>query len=136
MIVELLLIISLMAPPILYFIEKILPYPYLIEEITKYFIIHNLVHRTSSPPSYLKIVIVIAVIFAFSENILYLPGIISSGGINFFYLRLIIDGTLHLTTFLLMFFGQTRSRLFGIITLLMAIIVHYLFNLFFVVIIP
>lgn len=133
---EFLLIISLIAPPILYFIEKILPYPYLLEELLKYFLVRSLFRCPYSSFSPLKTVVALALVFSFSENILYLPEIISSGKFYLFYFRLLFDGFLHLATFLLLFFGQTKNRLLGIMSLVIAIIVHYLFNLFSTAIIP
>jgi hypothetical protein len=124
------LAVSAITPILLIPIEELLPYPYLIEEIVIFLLVRKLAKKKYNC---WHATIAGGALFTLTESFLYLPNIISSSGdINVLLERLAYTGILHIGTGLGMFFGNRKSNTWGIISLIAAMIVHYLFNWFWI----
>ena len=121
---------ALIAPLILLPVETFLPFPYLIEEIGKYILVTILYNDTSCNLKnwfWLKIMI-LGVLFTFSESMLYVFNIIRAGNIWLFPDRLALTGLLHVGTITLMYLGYRKGRIWALATFLMSIAIHYTYN--------
>lgn len=120
----LLSVLCLFAPFPLLLVETIFPWPFLVEEFFKFFIVKKLPTKNN----YLY-PLTLGLIFSFSESILYLSNFFSLGSFALLPLRLILTTLLHSFLFLLLY--QFRSsRPLSYLSLLLAIIIHYFYNLF------
>ncbi len=124
------LIYSLAAPILLLPLEKLLPYPYLIEELTKYFLV-NLIIKDKSIKSHSTWIYILSagLLFTFTESILYFFNVMSLGRYWDFPARLILTGTLHVGTMLIIFWGIKRGKFLAATSILAAVTIHYFFNL-------
>lgn len=124
------LLISLSAPLLLLPVEKLLPYPYVIEELLKLIIV-SLIYQSAKDKKVelSKWVIIAAMLFAVSESIFYLVNIFALGNFSLFPQRLLLTGTLHLGTFLILYrvIRENYFWLAGGITA--SILIHYFYNL-------
>jgi hypothetical protein len=124
------LVYSLAAPILLLPLEKLLPYPYILEELTKYFLVSLIFKNKDRKDSNNWFYVLYAgLLFTFSESILYISNIISLGRYWDFPARLLLTGTLHVSTMLIMFWGMKRGWLISTVTLLITFFIHYFFNL-------
>jgi len=114
----------LFAPFPLWLIEQLLPYPYLIEELFKYFIVKNI----PAKKNYWHPVI-LGIIFSFSETILYLVNFFQLGNFENIILRIILTTTLHAFLFFLLYSFRHR-KIWSILSLIFTFIIHYLYNLY------
>lgn len=121
-----LLIIALVSPILLVPVEKILPYPFLIEEIFKYVLL-LLINKKKN--TFLIESLLVGAFFNLTETFLYLPNAIVTGDILFLLERLLITGSMHVVTCGVMYFGIKKNKYLGFVTLVLAIIIHFLFNL-------
>lgn len=123
-------------PFILWPIEIFLPYPHIIEEVAKASLVFLLrsdtlqVHNADTYRYQLKIIIISGFLFALSESVLYLLNIYLVGDLNLFILRLILTIFLHLITLWIIFILSIKSIKLIIPGILIAILIHYAFNLF------
>lgn len=110
---------SLIGPFFLLLVEKVLPYPYLVEEVYKFF----LTKSTNST----KVAIALGFLFSLSEAIFYLlnPNY-SLFNVNYFLLRLLAVTPLHISTILIMQYMNKKSLSW--LGLILAVAIHYLFN--------
>lgn len=126
------LLISLSAPLLLLPVEKVLPYPFVIEELLKLIIV-VLIYKSAKDTrvDLSKWVIIAAIFLTISESIFYLVNIFVLGNISLFPQRLFLTGALHLGTFLLLYWVIRKNHywLAGGITISM--LIHYLYNLTF-----
>lgn len=118
----LLSLLVLIAPFPLLVIEKILPYPFLIEELFKFFVVKNLSHKDNY-----KYPLILGIIFSISESILYLVNFYILGNFSQLPLRLFITTLLHTFTFLLLYTFRNKKHM-SLISLFLAIIIHFFFN--------
>lgn len=116
-------------PFLLWPIELLLPFPYIIEEVAKSTLIFRLL-KLSNNFAKIKLTILIGVIFAVSETVLYLFNIYLVGDIKTFALRLIITVPLHVLTSLSILAPALLNRRLIVLGLIFAILLHYIFNLF------
>lgn len=115
-------------PFILWPMEYFLPYPYLVEELAKYLCLVWLkTNRTTAQPSIL-IVIGFALLFTLTESMLYVFNLLAITRLDLFFIRFFLTGALHLSTVLVIFFGLKKPKLFQFLAILLAILIHYLFN--------
>ena len=115
-------------PFLLWPIEIILPYPYIVEEVAKAILLFFVLKL----PGNQKIIITFLVgfLFAFSENVLYLFNIYSLGNMQTLLLRFVLTTPMHiLTSFVILGFGLLNRRLI-FLGLALASIIHFLFNAF------
>lgn len=120
--------ISAIAPILLIPVEKILPYPYFVEEIVIFLLVRKLAKEKYN---FWHAAIVGGLLFTLTESFLYLPNIINSGGgISVMFHRILFTGILHCGTSVGMFFGNRKSIFWGMFSLVIAMAIHYLFNWF------
>jgi len=118
-----LIVFCLFAPLPLWLIETLLPFPYLIEEIFKFFI----VKKTPSKTNYLY-PLILGIVFSISETMLYLTNFFLLGNFTNLINRLIFTTILHTLTFTLQYFAKNNHYL-SIIMLIVSILIHYFYNL-------
>ncbi len=114
-------LLALVGPFFLLLVESVLPYPYLVEEVFKFF----LAKSTTS----VKSAIYLGILFSLSEAFFYLmnPNF-SLLTMNYsFGVRLLAVTPMHISTILIMQYFQ-KKKLWPI-GLILAILIHYLFNL-------
>lgn len=114
-------------PFLLWPIELIAPYPFIIEEIAKGFLAYRLkgISKTSSR---LLLGVCVGLVFAFSETILYIFNIVAINTLQQFAVRFATTGLLHVTTMLLMTLGTRKSKQFFFVMVLLAMALHFLYN--------
>ncbi len=126
------LLISLSAPLFLIPLEKILPCPYVIEEVLKLFILLFIFRSAKNiKTNLLKWVVIAALLFTLSESIFYLVNIFALGNIFLFPQRLLLTGTLHLGTFLLLCLVIKKNHLWLAGGLATSILIHYFYNFYY-----
>lgn len=113
---------ALVFPFILVFVEKIFPFPYLIEEIFKFFL--------SKKAESTKAVIILGFFFSISEAILYLsnPSFYITTDLTKSILRLLVVAPMHMTTLLVMYYFNKKPKYYYLVGLTLAILIHYTFN--------
>jgi len=114
-------LLAIIGPFFLLLIESLLPYPYIVEEIFKFF----LAKSTTS----IKTAIVLGLLFSLSEAFFYLMNPVYVLSPMYFVLRLTAVSAMHITTILIMQYFLKRKNLWPI-GLFLSILIHYLFNLF------
>ncbi len=118
---------ALIAPLALIPVEKVLPYPYIIEEIFKIILVIFILKL--SPKSFqIKLVIFIGFLFAFSENFFYLPNFIESGNFQLFFQRFVLASLLHVLTILIILIPSQKKRCLIFPATALAMVVHYFYN--------
>lgn len=110
---------ALIFPFFILLIENFLPYPYIVEELFKFF----LAKKASS----IKTAIILGLLFSFSEAVFYVFNPVFAVNLKAYSIRLIAVVPLHITTILVMqyFLGKRNMWPIGLI---LAILIHYLFN--------
>ncbi len=121
------LLLALISPLLLMPVEKLLPYPYLIEELVKLLIVLLIIKAVK--PSVLWVMLA-GFLFAISESVLYLRNIFILGDLAIFPKRLLMAGGLHISTMVLMYLlARSRLEWFGLlIGFGSAVLFHYFFN--------
>ena len=119
-------LLAAITPLLLWPVELIFPYPHLVEELMKTFLVVPLLeHRRKL--TQIKIVIFLGIIFAFSESVLYLFNI---GDLTVFLKRLLITAPFHTFTFLLIFLPTLKNKKLLPLGTILAILVHFLYNFY------
>lgn len=118
--------LSTFSPFALFFLEKIFPYPYLVEELTKSLFIFYLNSRKIKKE--FLMVIIFSLGFTFSEAIIYLNQILFNNDIFLFFFRIFLTGFLHFFTLLIIYFFSKFENFFVVFGLILAVIFHYYFN--------
>ena len=115
------------TPFILWPIEIILPYPYIVEEISKAILIFFLLKL----PNREKILgtIMIGFLFSFSETVLYLFNVFSVGSLQTLLLRFIFTTPMHILTSLIILSSALINKNLIVLGVIIAALVHYIFNL-------
>jgi hypothetical protein len=119
--------VALVSPLFLIPLENSAPYPYFIEEIVKAMLIFNII-KFSSLKKQLKLTLVMAFLFAFSENMFYLINFISSGTLQGFCQRCLLTTTLHLLTAIIILLPSQKKLKLIIPATIIAMIIHYFYN--------
>lgn len=120
-------IIALIAPVVLIPIEKIFPYPCIIEEIVKVIFVLFILCLPSKNFQ-IKLAIFIAFLFAFSENFFYLSNFVTSENTSLFFQRFVLTGALHISTVLIILIPAQKYRPLIFPAAILAIFVHYIYN--------
>ena len=110
---------ALIGPFFLLLAEKFLPYPYLVEEIYKFFLVKK--------PLDTKTVFLLGLLFSLSEAIFYVLNPVFSYNLTTYGIRLMAVLPMHITTMLIMNYFNRRKNMW-ILGLILAILIHYLFN--------
>lgn len=120
-------LISLAAPFLLWPVEIILPYPYIVEEVGKLLLV-LLVVRSSPKSQQLWLILIAGLLFAFSETVFYLFNIFLVGNLGTIGHRLILTIPLHTLTILLIWSFAKRREWLIIPGTALAVGLHYIFN--------
>lgn len=117
------------APFILWPIEMLAPYPHILEEFFKLALV--LIILNGRGPAFRKITLGLTsgVLFALSETFLYFLNIFQANQFNLFAQRLIFTIPLHVATMILMILPALRKRELVLVGFLLAVALHYFFNL-------
>lgn len=122
-------LLALIAPFIVWPIELILPYPYVVEELVRGILVYTLLDLPDRLTK-IKLAILIGVLFAFSESVLFLFNIQMVGNIQTYFVRLLVTIPLHVITTLVILLPALKDKKLIIVGVLLASLVHYLFNLY------
>lgn len=120
-------IFGLVAPLIIMPLEKIFPYPFIVEEIVKVIFVMFII-SLNNKLSQLKLAIIVALLFATSENIFYLSNFITDDIVYSFLQRFILTTTLHVLTMMIILFSGQKNKRYLILGLFIAILFHCLYN--------
>ena len=121
-------LVALISPFIIWPIELLLPFPYIVEEIVKAAFVVSIVDLPEKATQ-VKIVLAAALAFTLSETILYFLNITLNGGLSALVTRLILTGSLHSLTMIIMLTFTFRSKRWILIGLIVAMLIHYSYNL-------
>ena len=121
---------AVIAPFLIWPIELVFPYPYIVEEIVKLAIIYFVVKDNNlSKTNKLQLTILNGILFAFSEDVLYLFNIALVGSLGTFFTRILLTIPLHVLTSVLILSPALKNRKLIFLGFIPAVILHYLFNL-------
>lgn len=119
------IITSLFGPFLLWPLEYLFPYPYILEEVAKAFIILGTAERSKSE---YKTYFVCGILFALTETVLYSININLFGRLSLLFVRLATSSALHSLTFLIIYWFYRRKMI--IPGILLAGLIHFLYNFF------
>jgi RsiW-degrading membrane proteinase PrsW (M82 family) len=119
---------ALIAPFLIWPVEQILPYPHIIEELAKALVVYYLAGTSLSVPQKVKQAVLLASLFTFSESVFYLINFIDLSLMPLIQ-RLFLTGILHVTTVVVLLTSALYSRKLIWLGLIIAIALHYLYNL-------
>ncbi len=122
-------LLALIAPFVVWPIELLLPYPHIIEELAKAVLVFTLLNLPDRLTK-IKLAILIGVLFAFSESVLYLFNIQLVGNIQTYFIRFLVTIPLHTITTLIILLPALKNKKLIIIGVVFASLIHYLFNLY------
>lgn len=124
------LLFALILPLILIPIEKILPYPHMIEELAKLMLVLMIYQKEKQLNRKLYIFVLLSgFLFTLSESIFYLINIFNLGDLTIIPKRLFFTGLLHVGTLTMIYLFGRKNNISLLVALLMSIIIHYLYNL-------
>ncbi|MBP9716731.1 MAG: PrsW family intramembrane metalloprotease [Candidatus Levybacteria bacterium] len=116
-------------PFILWPVEIVLPFPYLVEEIAKAILVFFIVQTVPKLKDKIQITLLAGLLFSISESVMYLFNIYQIGSLETLLIRLILTIPLHIGTMLLiLLFGLKRKEM-ALLGLLLAVPIHYFFNI-------
>jgi len=119
---------SLVGPLFLLPVEKIFPYPWLVEELFKLGVVW-LILKSKPGKKYLFLATFAGFLFAFSETIFYLTNIFALGNLAIIPKRIFFTSALHLgTIFLMTIFGK-KGGFWWLVGFLGAVLIHMIYNL-------
>lgn len=116
------------APFLLWPIEYIFPYPYIVEEFWKVLCIPILLSY-SPRKIQLFIALLTGFVFALSESVLYVFNIIQNGSFETLIVRLILTTLLHSGTLCLMLGTTYINKKLLPVGLILGIFIHYFYNM-------
>lgn len=116
-------ILSLVGPFFLLLVEKLLPYPFIIEEIYKFLLIER-----SKQLKAINISIA-GILFSLSEAVFYFMNPIYQNSPDKILTRLLLVTPMHLTTMLVMFYSMRKNKpAYKYMGLIAAVLIHLSFN--------
>lgn len=119
-------LVAAIVPFIIWPIELLLPYPYIIEEVAKAFLVLMLGPAPKS--SRLALTLSSAALFTFSETVLYSLNIALMGDITTMLTRLALTFALHSITMIIMLYFLGKRIQFILLGIPGAVIIHYAYN--------
>ena len=122
------LVFASIAPFILWPIELIFPYPHFVEELAKSALIFIFLKSLQDKRALLQVALAGA-LFAFSESVLYLFNIAAVGSLKTFFIRLAATTPMHIITFVIILSAVQINKRLIILGLVLAILIHYFYNL-------
>ena len=124
------LLAALIFPLILIPVEKIFPYPHIAEELAKLFLVLMIYQKEKQLDRKLSIFVLLSgLLFTLSESIFYLINIFALGDLTVIPMRLLLTGTMHVSTLMTMYIFGRKNKTGLLIALFFSIIIHYLYNL-------
>jgi len=121
-------LIAAIAPFIIWPIELLLPYPYIIEEIAKGFLVFFAIDCAKRNIQ-VKIVLAAALLFTLSETVLYTLNIALVGDFSTLLTRFILTTLLHSLTMLIILISGFKTKWLIPVGVLAAMLIHYFYNL-------
>jgi len=120
---------ALFAPILVWPVELLFPYPFVVEELIKAVIVFfSERDSTASTASKIKLYVLAGVFFALSETVLYILNFNAIGRIDYLLVRFVLTSVLHTTTFLVMYAASKSLK--GLpLGFILAVLIHYIFNL-------
>jgi RsiW-degrading membrane proteinase PrsW (M82 family) len=128
-----LLFFGLFLPFLLWPIEYLLPFPYVIEELAKYFSLLWLKNtqfkkRSIVSKSGVITAILFALFFSLTESIMYLLNYFVLGNFETLPTRLVFTTLMHIVTTLIIFFSLDKNKFYQFLAVIAAMIIHFGFN--------
>ncbi|PIP74747.1 MAG: hypothetical protein CO135_02790 [Candidatus Levybacteria bacterium CG_4_9_14_3_um_filter_35_16] len=118
-----------MAPFLIWPAELVFPYPYIVEELVKGLLVFFIL-KSPNDTTRIRLAVLVGLLFAFSESVLYMSNILLVGTLWTFIERLLLTVPLHVATTLLILFSGMKKQKFLPLGLIAGMILHYFFNLF------
>ena len=119
---------ALMAPFVVWPIEQLLPFPYLVEEAVKAVFVYFIL-QIPSKTKQIQFAILIGVLFSFSEAVLYLFNFYILNTFSFLFSRLVLTTALHTVTMTIMVSVCLINRKLFPFGVVLAVVIHYVYNL-------
>lgn len=120
-------VFALISPFLLWPIEFIFPFPYIIEELLKACFIPFLL-TCNDRKIQLWVALSFGILFALSESVLYVFNIIKTGSFEIFILRLVLTSLLHSSTLIIMLLFTSFTKKLFPLSLVLGILIHYIYN--------
>lgn len=122
-------LLATIAPFLLWPVEIFFPYPHIIEEIAKAIIIFFLL---KSPSTRQKIygAVLVGFLFAFSEDVLYMLNIFSTGNFQTLILRFVLTMPMHIVTSVVILTSAIIDKRLIFLGIILAGFIHYFFNIY------
>lgn len=118
---------SAIGPFLLWPVELILPYPFIIEEIFKGIMVY-LILQVSGRRLQERLLIASALLFSLSESLLYVFNFSLVGDMRIFLLRLVSTTILHLSTFLIIYLSGRKNLRLLPAGVLAGAVIHFFYN--------
>lgn len=120
---------AIIAPFVVWPIELLLPYPYIVEEVMKWIIVRY-AHTRTELSSSLAIALIVGFLFAMSEMALFMYNIVQTGTLSTLFLRLALTIPLHVGTSFVLAYTARRNAFIIALGLATAMLFHYMYNLY------
>lgn len=122
-------LIAAITPFILWPIEIFFPYPHIIEELAKALLIFFLL-ETNDVRKKIYGALMVGFLFAFSENVLYMLNIFSSGNPQTLILRFVLTMPMHIITAVVILITALLDKRLIFLGIILAGLIHYFFNIY------
>lgn len=123
----LIFIFAFTAPLVLWPIEIFFPYPHIVEELTKAFLIFFLLKKSHNYPQKIYGTILIGFLFGTGENLFYL---LNQGPVQNHILRFVLTMPLHVATSIIVLLPALISKKLIFAGIIIAAIIHYFYNFY------
>ncbi|HLD51553.1 hypothetical protein A3K34_04255 [candidate division WWE3 bacterium RIFOXYC1_FULL_40_10] len=119
--------LSVIFPFLLLPVEKVLPYPYLVEELAKLVLIAGLFYRNKDRS--IKWVLIFGVLFTLSETVLFSMNLWALGTVYLLLPKFLGLVTLHCGTLTIMWNSFRKGIYWVVPGICLSIFIHFVFNL-------
>ncbi|OGM14286.1 hypothetical protein A3A76_00205 [Candidatus Woesebacteria bacterium RIFCSPLOWO2_01_FULL_39_23] len=119
----------LFLPFVLWPVEKLLPFPFLVEELVKVIYILLIIKEEEATKERLISATVVGVLFALSESFFFLLNIQAVGTPSTLVTRLVLTLPLHVVTTVLIMLPTLLNKKLIILGFILAATLHFLFNM-------
>lgn len=120
----LVVLIAVLGPFLVWPIELLLPYPYIVEELFKFILVYFFAKKSAKPFIYAGIA------FALTETVFYSLNINTFGNINLFFVRFMLTSILHSITFLTIYYSWNFNKKLITVGFILAAFIHFLYNIY------
>lgn len=126
-------LLSFFGPLPIMVLEWIIPFPSVIEEFFSVLIVVFILKEEKKiKRKLINLVILSGILFSISESFLYLTNILALGNMKLFFVRLIFTTLIHTSNIIFIYLLGKRGVYWLIVSVVIAILMHYLYNNFFV----